>query len=120
MIIVDTSVWIDFLKGSKGFVSNLKQLLERREVLGLSVVFGELLQGAKNTKEVRTITGFWINLPKMDESELFLEGGQLSYQNKLFATGVGLIDCVILAAAIRAKAEVWTFDKKLIKVIKEL
>ena len=120
MTIVDTSVWIDFLKGSKDVGRVLKRLLERREVLGLSIVFGELLQGARNKREQETIDGFWRNLPKIDESGLLIEVGLLSSEYKLFTKGVGLLDCAILVAAIREDAEIWTFDKKLIKAIEAI
>jgi len=51
MIIPDTSVWIEFLKGNEPYFSQLKELLERNEVMGVECIFGELLQGAKNSRE---------------------------------------------------------------------
>ena len=101
-------------------ILDLKGLLKKREVLGLSVIFGELLQGAKDENELQTINGFWQNLPKMEEGGLFIEGGLLSNRYRLFSKGVDLIDSFVLAAAIRENSEIWTLDKKLVKVIQEI
>jgi len=120
MIIVDTSVWIDYLKGSPEITSILNQLLQKRQVMAISVIFGELLQGVRNRREREVVYGFWNNLPKMDESNLFIEAGNLSGKNKLFSTGVGLIACYILSASIREDLDIWTFDKKLEGIIDNL
>ena len=59
MIIVDTSVWIDFFRMSdKTIVDLMNGYLEDGEVVVISAVFGELLQGAKNENEEKTILEF--------------------------------------------------------------
>jgi hypothetical protein len=114
VILVDTSVWIDFFKQSDPvIVEKLDLLIENNEVIALSCVFGELLQGVKNEQEEKLILDFWSNLPKVDETNLFLEAGKISSKNKLFNKGVGLIDSYILAAATKYNLPLWTFDKKL-------
>jgi len=117
MIIADTSVWIDYLKGSNYVKKEFEELLHKRKILAVSAVFGELLQGARNSREVNIISGFWINLPKLSEDDLFIRSGNLSRKHKLFAMGIGLIDCYILAAAIQENVGIWTLDKKLVRVI---
>jgi len=117
MIIADTSVWIDYLKGSNYVKTDFEQLLHSRKLLAISAVFGELLLGAKNSREVNIITGFWMNLPKMSEEALFINAGNLSRKHKLFAKGIGLNDCFILAAGIQGNFAIWTLDKKLKNVI---
>ena len=120
MIIIDTSVWIDYLKGSQEITFIFNQLLQKRQVVAISVVFGELLQGVINRREREVVSGFWNNLPKIDETDLFIEAGNLSGKNKLFSKGVGLVDCYILSASIREDLGIWTFDKKLEGVIDNL
>ena len=52
MIILDTSIWIDYLRGKDlAVVKTVTQYLEDEKVIALSPVFGELLQGAKGAKE---------------------------------------------------------------------
>ncbi len=117
MTVVDTSVWIAYLRGNKETGIILGQMLINREVMAVSAVFGELLQGARSNRERKVIMGFWENLPFASETGIFLEAGRLSCENKLFALGVGLIDCYILAFALNNNCAIWTLDKKLRKAM---
>ncbi len=117
MTVVDTSVWIEYLRGNKQTGYILSRMLVNREVMAISAVFGELLQGAKNRREREVIMGFWENLPSASEAGVFLAAGKLSFKHKLFSLGVGLIDCYILAFALEHDCAVWTLDKKLHKAM---
>ena len=57
MILVDTSVLIDFFKGIQNDPSlNLKEIIRQQIPFGIaSVVYQELLQGAKNKKEYKIL-----------------------------------------------------------------
>jgi len=121
VILADTSVWVDYFRKTTTAVDEkMKEYLTARQVCALSVVFGELLQGVRDDREEKIVLEFWVNLPHMEEDGLFIDAGRLSYQNKLHTKGVGLIDCVILAAAKRYQLEVWTNDKKLLQAHKAL
>ena len=114
MIVVDTSVWIDFFRGTHQQLNDkLELLIENNEIVALSCVFGELLQGVKNENEEKTILDFWHNLSKIDETNLFIEAGRSSNKYKQLNKGVGLIDSYILTAALKNNLPLWTFDKKL-------
>jgi len=45
MIIADTSVWIDYLKGNEEIKATMIPYLRRDNVVAISAVFGEFLQG---------------------------------------------------------------------------
>ncbi|MDH5368258.1 MAG: PIN domain-containing protein [Cyclobacteriaceae bacterium] len=121
MIIADTSIWIEFLKGRNSDVFDMLSLyLKRREVVGISAVFGELLLGVKNNREAKIIQDFWDNLPKVNEHGLFINAGKLACKHKLYTKGVGLIDAYILSAALSNDFSLWTLDKKLNKVADEI
>ena len=118
MILADTSIWINFLrKSDPDTVDVLKAYLKKDHVYAVSAVFGELLQGVKNKREASIISTLWENLPKVEEQQLFIRAGELSHQHKLYARGVGLIDCYILAAALENDLALWTLDKKLQEAI---
>lgn len=117
MIIADTSVWIEFLKGNEPVFRRMQTLLENREITALEPVFGELLQGAKNKRERQVITDYWKNTPRIDESELWIVAGLYAGEKKLFAKGVGLIDAFIVIASLKTNAQIWTLDEKLNKVL---
>jgi len=117
MIIVDTSVWIEYLTGNEQYRTILPKYLKEKHVIAISAVFGELLQGVKNKREYEIITGFWESLPKINEEELFIEAGKLFHEFKLYNAGVGLIDTYLLAAAMKNDLALWSLDKKLNKAI---
>jgi predicted nucleic acid-binding protein len=115
VILVDTSIWIDYFKSTPGSAAeSLIAHLENEQVVALSVVFGELLQGVRDSREEKIILDHWRNLPKVDESDLFIEAGKLSYRHKLYSAGVGLIDCYIIAAAKTHRLDILSLDKKLL------
>jgi predicted nucleic acid-binding protein len=118
MILIDTSVWIEFLKARSPYYDGVLELLEENRVLALSCIFGELLQGAKNKRERGIIQDLWTYLPKTDERHLFVRAGLESGIKKWTDKGVGLIDSAIISSARQAKAEIWTLDKKMQSILK--
>jgi predicted nucleic acid-binding protein len=117
MILPDTSVWIQFLRGNKKITSHLIPEIEKFHVYASSFVFGELLQGARRPDEKEVIMGYWKNLLHCNEEDIFIEAGNYSAEKKLFAQGVGLIDAAILFLVIKNDLKLWTLDKKLDRII---
>ena len=117
MIIADTSVWIEFLRGNEDISIMFGPYLRKGHIYATSAIFGELFQGAKNTRERSILAEFWEYLPKVNEEDLFIEGGKLSNKHKLYAKGVGLIDCAILYASLDNDLALWTLDKKLLQAV---
>ena len=72
MIVIDTSVWIEFLRQNPLYASKVDVLLENREVLAVEFIFGELLQGAKNKREKKIITDYWNTLPKCSQENVWI------------------------------------------------
>ena len=96
MLIIDTSIWIEFFKVNDPYFNIVREHLEKNNVIALEVIFSELIQGCKNSKEVNIIQEYWENLEKFSEENLMLEAAKLSYSNKFIDKGVGLIDSVII------------------------
>lgn len=117
MILVDTSVWIEFFKRKQPYFSLLAKLLEERQVAVIECIMGELLQGARSEGERNFIEDYWLYLPKIDEKGIWLMAGNLSSEKKLYSKGGGLIDIAILIAARRIDAQIWTLDKKIISIL---
>ena len=114
MIIVDTSIWIDFLKKKLDEFDIFINLIETGQIIILDVIAAELLQGAKSKREVKIIKGYWKNLFKYTEDDLIVQAGEFSYENKLIDKGIGLIDSIIITAAVNSHSRIWTKDKKMI------
>lgn len=119
MIILDTSVWIEFFKNNPDYYPIIQNLLENQKVIALECIFGELLQGAKSKREIEIISLYWDNLPKYMKSNDWIEAGIYSSQNKLYSKGIGLIDCVIIISARNSNAKIWSLDKQLNSVLKK-
>ncbi|MFC1854016.1 PIN domain-containing protein [candidate division CSSED10-310 bacterium] len=119
MLILDTSVWIEYFRQNEIISPVVKNLLEQAKILALECVFGELLQGARDQRERDIICNYWINLPHCDSRGMYIEAGQYSSEHKLVSKGIGLIDCVIILSARAERATIWTLDKKILHHIEE-
>ena len=116
MIVVDTSVWVEFFKSRPSYFLPFRSLLDHQQVVAVECVFGELLQGAKSERERSIIVGYWTNLPKRPEEGLWVEAGTLSANHGWVSKGVGLIDAFLLAFIRAYDFQLWTLDKKLAAV----
>ena len=115
MLLVVTSVWVDHLSDHD---ASLADALNGSRVLMHPHVLGEIALGSlKNRSTVLSLLG---NLPKAavatdDEVLLMID------QDKLYSRGIGYTDAHLLAAVrLSDDAGLWTRDKRLYKVAKEL
>jgi hypothetical protein len=108
-VLVDTSVWIQHFKKKDEYLS---QLLMDNRVLMHPFVLGEIFIGhIKNRKEIMELLSC---LPvcetiSTEETLTFVEN------QSLLGTGLGWIDCHLLAATLVQNAELYTLDKSLKK-----
>jgi predicted nucleic acid-binding protein len=113
MILVDTSVWVEFFRQKGALVSIFEEKLVARELCAPSFVFGELLQGAKDARERSILHKVWASLPRLEEEGVWIRAGEFASKHKTFAKGVGLLDVAILMTARHHQTRLWTLDKKL-------
>jgi predicted nucleic acid-binding protein len=119
LILADTSVWIEFLKGKEPIFSRFEDFLKLGRIFSVPWIFGELLQGARDDEDARRIEAFWRELPKLEDNELsdtWIKAGLRSGREQFISKGVGLIDAAIIEAAVSRGGVVWTLDKKLQKL----
>jgi len=114
MILVDTSVWVRFLREGDPLLSDL---LKEGEVLTHPFIIGELRLGniSKRQHFLRLIE----DLPQAiqateDEVTYLIE------ENKLYGKGIGYIDTHILASSIMSASPLWTLDNRLDATSKKL
>ncbi|MFZ0389343.1 MAG: PIN domain-containing protein [Calditrichia bacterium] len=119
MIILDTSVWIEFFKRNNPYFEHVEMLLNKNSVLTFELVFAELLQGAKNERERKILEGYWNNLPKVSVEEIIFRAGMEAGRRKYFSKGIGLIDSAIIQLAKETASTVWSLDKKLDTVLEK-
>lgn len=115
MILIDTSVWVDYLRDGD---SVLTELLEQNRVLMHPMILGELACG--NLQNRQLLLQLWQqlqSLPTVTHEEVlyFIE------QHQLMGKGVGYIDAHLLASVVlTAGASLWTRDKRLANIAVEL
>ncbi len=117
MVLLDTSVWIEYFKGNEPYFQKIQKLIETGSVFTIEPVFGELLQGALNKREKDLLLNYWDLLTKIQEPQLFIKAGELSFDRKLVSKGIKLIDACIIYTVINHKLQLWTLDKKIIQFL---
>lgn len=117
MVLVDTSVWIRFLANRAPYAIDLGRLLDRDEVTGHELVYGELLigdgGGRKKLLAAYELIHHATTLPHRDVVTFVRD-------RKLYGRGVGWIDIHLLASAIVGRLRVWTADPRFAAMAKEL
>ena len=108
MILVDTSVWIDHLRGAD---AELADQLNANRVLMHPFVLGELACGnMRNRGEVLALLKGLPRVAAVSDGEVlfFIE------RHRLMGRGIGYVDCHLLAAvALGGSTRIWTRDKRL-------
>jgi len=111
-VLVDTSVWVDYFRGSSPLISEkLDRLLTEAEVCVPKIVLAELLQGAKSNREVSAIEDFPEAFTIIDQGpDTWIRAGKLSRQLKSRGKTIHLIDCYIAVIAEESRCAVLTLD----------
>ena len=110
MVLVDTSVWIRFLTGREPYATELDYLLERDEVAGHELVFGELLIGDKGGRR-KLLDAY----EQMHQAPPVPHRDVVAFvrERRLHGQGTGWIDVHLLASAIVGRYRLWTADPRL-------
>jgi predicted nucleic acid-binding protein len=114
MVLVDTSVWVGFLREGDSLLSDL---LNEGEVLTHPFIIGELRLG--NISKRHYFLSLINDLPQATQAT---EGEvtHLIEKNKLYGKGIGYIDAHILASSIMSVSPLWTLDKRLDAISKRM
>ena len=108
MILVDTSLWVDYLHKGNALLSTL---LAQNNVLMHRYVYGELAMGTLRDRDrtLHALRRLPEMLPARDSEVLALNHG-----SQLFGTGIGYLDAHLLTAVrLVPGAQLWTRDKRL-------
>jgi predicted nucleic acid-binding protein len=115
MILVDTSVWIDHLRYND---ARLVACLMRQQIVIHPFILGEIALGQIGNRDL--ILGDLKSLPfatvATDSDVMHMIDAQ-----RLFGRGIGYVDAHLLASAlITGRTTLWTQDKRLADVAKQL
>src|SRR5205814_5711226 len=104
MVLVDTSVWIRFLANRAPYAAELDRLLERDEVVGHELIFGELLIGDRGGRP-KLLAPY----EQMHQASVIPHLDVVAFvrDRRLQGRGVGWIDVHLLASALVGRFQVW-------------
>lgn len=117
MVLADTSVWIRFFASRTPYATELDRLLDRDEVIGHELVYGELLIGDRGGR-----TKFLAAYEKIQQASIVPHHEVVAFvcRRELHGRGVGWIDIHLLASAIVGRFRLWTADASLAALAQEL
>jgi predicted nucleic acid-binding protein len=116
-VLVDTTVWIGFLSNRAPDAEELDGLLSQDEVTGHAFVYGELLIGDKGGRRE-----LLANYQRMDQAPVVPHRDVVAFvrDRELGGRGIGWIDAHLLASALVGRLRLWTADKPLATLAREL
>jgi len=115
MILIDTTVWIEYFRQRDIFVEAIRPLLLSQEIITIEPVFSELLYGVRNSRERKIIESYWNILPRIEYGESSMLGAAIfANDNDFYKLEIGLIDAIIIESVQSGNYLLWTLDKKMI------
>ena len=118
MVLVDTSVWLRFLRNRAPHARALDALLGRDEVVGHEMVFGELMMGDRGRRRTELLDAY----AQMDRAPVASHLEMLTFVRArgLLGHGIGWIDAHLLASAVIGRHTLWTADAALVSAAERL
>ena len=108
MILVDTSIWVDYFRSGDQLLS---YLLDRKQVLGHPFVFGELSLGSSRQRAELVAQLVKLRSAEVARHEEVL---RLIDAHALYGRGIGYVDVHLLASAILTPdTQLWSHDRRL-------
>jgi hypothetical protein len=113
MFLVDTSVWIDFLKGLKNpQVDALENLLEQGEAYISEVIFAEICIGAKDRKQFQKYRRYFSVLPLYKlPPDWHLQMAGMGFRLRMAGFQPFVADLAIALTALANQASLLTRDR---------
>ncbi|WP_297212673.1 MULTISPECIES: type II toxin-antitoxin system VapC family toxin [Thermodesulfovibrio] len=125
MLIVDTSVWIDFLRGEKtNACKTLRELINSEEEIYITeIILTEILQGIKDDKLYNLTKEYLLYFPVLKPKgiETYIRASEIFRSCKKQGNTVRkTIDCIIASIAVENKATIIHKDMDFEKIKESL
>jgi predicted nucleic acid-binding protein len=111
-VLVDASVWIDFLRGDDDTVRALNLLIKSGRVVVCGQVLQEVLQGSRDDKAFATLEGH-MRLWHLEAEEPadFIEAARVFARLRWKGVTIPPTDCLMAAIALRRKLLLYANDR---------
>ena len=113
MVLVDTSVWIEYLDRVNPLVEGeMDQLLRAGEATTAGLVLGELRQGCRSERQVTTVLKAMEPLIYLEaDRNAWLRAGELAAAGAARGYKLDVGDCLLAALALREDCLIFTLDR---------
>jgi len=112
LVLLDTSVWIDFFRKKSPVFEEVDLLIEQNRICIARLIAAELLQGAKSTKEFNILKESPDVFHLLEETaDTWNQAANLSRQLRSQGYTIGLGDCYIATLAHHYRVPIWSHDK---------
>lgn len=110
--LVDTSVWVEFLRGKKTIIKKrLENLLDENRAVVAGIILAELLTGIGNEKDQRFLEECFLGLPYLEAThEIFATAGKMGATMRKKGITMPISDLLIAALAKTHALTVLTLD----------
>jgi predicted nucleic acid-binding protein len=110
-VLVDSSVWIDFLRGEKQAADNLPPLMKTDRIVICGQVKQEVLQGSRDLKSFQKLENQISVFEYVPEGpEDFILAARIFATQRWQGATIPPSDCLIAAVAIRLNAVIYSHD----------
>ena len=122
MVLVDTSTWIDYLRGKESietlYLSDL--VAENADICISGIILTEILQGIPSEKELKKVSGYLDDLIFLPMSKLsYCRSADIYREAKAHGHAIrSSIDCLIAACAIEHSVPLLQNDKDYLTIAK--
>ncbi len=113
MVLVDTSVWIEYLDRLNPLIrADLVEFLRRGEVATGGLVVAELRQGSRSAVQVKAILDAMEPLIYLEaDQRTWLRAGELAAEGAARGHKLEIGDCLLAAIAMREDCSLFSLDR---------
>lgn len=116
-VLVDSSVWIDYLQGQVAVVAALNLLITAGKVVVCGQVLQEVLQGSRDEKSLTTLEDQMSLWPaELETPEDFVEAARVFARLRWRGVTIPPTDCLVAAVALRRKLSLYATDADFDKI----
>lgn len=114
MIVVDTNVWIEFLKRPASTVGDrLRDLIKENRATLVGIVLTEVLRGIRNDEQRRLVNHVLDGIPYYETTrKIFARAGEIARELDAAGTPIPTNDALVGAIAIEGGHEIFTLDRR--------
>jgi predicted nucleic acid-binding protein len=111
-VLVDASVWIDFLQGREEVVAALGQLIAGGRIVVCGQVLQEVLQGSRDEKAFAKLEHQMALWPaEVEEPADFIDAARIFARLRWRGITIPPTDCLVAAVALRRKLLLYANDE---------